>query len=100
MKFSDIQNAHDESERATWKAILRNMYSGMELYTAYQEDTRSRRNQTFRDWILDLIFNATYEKPSLSTAGNTEYRYSEYEQPLSRVAEDAVPYGTTVTKDE
>lgn len=76
------------------------MYSGMEFYTAYQGDTRSRRNQTFCDWILDLIFNATYEKPSSSTAGNTEYRYSEYEPSLSMVAEDAVPYGTTATKDE
>ena len=100
MQFSDIQNARDESERATWEAILRNMSSGMELYTAYQGDTRSRRNQTFRDWLLDLIFDATYEKPSSSAPGGTGYRYPEYEPPLSMVAEDTVPYGTTTSKDE
>jgi type I restriction enzyme R subunit len=99
MQFSDIQNARDESERATWEAILRNMSSGMELYTAYQGDTRSRRNQTFRDWLLDLIFNATYEKPTVDTSDKKVYRYPEYEPPLSMVAEDTVPYGAT-PKDE
>lgn len=95
MQFSDIQNARDESERATWEAILRNMSSGMKLYTAYQGDTRSRRNQTFRDWLLDLIFNATYQKPSSDTPEKKVYRYSDYEPPLSMVAEDSVPYNAT-----
>ena len=71
MQFSDIQNARDESERATWEAILRNMSSGMELYTAYQGDTRSRRNQSFKDWLLELVFDATYEK----TAGKSPRKY-------------------------
>ena len=92
MQFSDIQNARDESERATWEAILRNMSSGMELYTAYQGDTRSKRNQTFRVWLLDLIFNATYEKPSSSASDKKEYRFPEYKPPLSMAAEDTVHY--------
>ena len=93
MQFSDIQNARDESERATWEAILRNMSSGMELYTAYQGDTRSRRNQSFRDWLLDLIFNATYQKPS-TPKSDAENVYSfDYEPPVSMVAEDPAPYG-------
>ena len=94
MQYSDIQNARDESERATWEAILRNMSSGMELYTAYQVDTRSRRNQTFRDWLLDLIFNATYEKPSADTSDKKVYRYPEHETTISKVAEDVGEYTT------
>ena len=99
MQFSDIQNARDESERATWEAILRNMSSGMELYTAYQGDTRSRRNQSFRDWLLDLIFNATYQKPVSSQPEDKGlYLFSDYRPPVSMVAEDAVPYGTKKDK--
>ncbi len=93
MQFSDIQNARDESERATWEAILRNMSSGMELYTAYQGDTRSRRNQSFRDWLLDLIFNATYQKP-IAPKPDEEKVYSfDCEPPVSMVAEEPAPYG-------
>ena len=93
MQFSDIQNARDESERATWEAILRNMSSGMELYTAYQGDTRSHRNQSFRDWLLDLIFNATYQKPT-TPKPDAKIVYSfDYEPPVSMVAEDSTPYG-------
>lgn len=93
MQFSDIQNARDESERATWEAILRNMSSGMELYTAYQGDTRSRRNQSFRDWLLDLIFNATYQKPTTPKPDAKKVYSFDYEPPVSMVAEDSTPYG-------
>lgn len=94
MQFSDIQNARDESERATWEAILRNMSSEMELYIAYQGDTRSRRNQIFRDWLLDLIFSDTYEKPTAGASEKKVYKYPEYEPSLLIVAEDAVPYNS------
>ncbi|MDO5147507.1 MAG: hypothetical protein Q4D60_10955 [Eubacteriales bacterium] len=94
MQFSDIQNARDESERATWEAILRNMSSGMELYTAYQGDTRSRRNQSFRDWLLDLIFHATYQKPTAPKSDTGKVYSFDYKPPLSMVAEDPAPYGT------
>ena len=93
MQFSDIQNARDESERATREAILRNMSSGMELYTAYQGDTRSRRNQSFRDWLLDLIFNATYQKPTTPKANEGKVYSFDYEPPVSMVAEEPAPYG-------
>ena len=88
MQFSDIQNARDESERATWEAILRNMSSSMELYTAYQGVTRSRRNQSFRDWLLDFIFNATYQKPTTPKPGTGKVYSFDYEPPVSMVAED------------
>lgn len=88
MQFSDIQNTRDESERATLEEILRNMSSGMELYTAYQGDTRSRRNQSLRDWMLDLIFNATYQKPPTPKPGTGKVYLFDYESPISMVAED------------
>ena len=93
MQFSDIQNARDESERATWEAILRNMSSGMELYTAYQGDTWSRRNQDFRGWLLDLIFNATYQKPTTPKPGTGKVDSFGYGPPVSMVAENPAPYG-------
>ena len=55
MKFSDKQNARAESDRATTAAILATMSSGIELYKAVQS------NDSFRKWILDMVFNATYK---------------------------------------
>ena len=55
MKNSDKQNARTESDRAATEAILRTMSSGMELYREVQN------NDSFRKWILDIVFNATYQ---------------------------------------
>lgn len=66
MKYSDAQNARDESDRATFEAILRTMSSGMELYTAFQDDKRNKSNQSFKKWLLDMVFNATYNPGSSS----------------------------------
>ncbi len=60
MKYSDAQNARDESDRATFEAILKTMTSGMELYTAFQDDVRNKNNQSFKRWLLDYVFNSTY----------------------------------------
>ncbi|MBR2680883.1 MAG: restriction endonuclease [Exiguobacterium sp.] len=57
MKHSDRQNARDESDRATTEAILATMSSGIELYKAVQS------NESLRKWILDMVFNATYNPP-------------------------------------
>jgi type I restriction enzyme, R subunit len=57
MKNSDAQNARDESDRATTQAIMETMSSGIELYKAVNE------NQSFRKWILDMVFDATYTSP-------------------------------------
>jgi len=67
MRDSDAQNARDESDRATLEAILGTMASGMELYSAFQEDKRNNNNQSFKKWLLDMVFNATY-KPSGDSA--------------------------------
>lgn len=60
IRYSDAQNARDESDRATFEAILRTMASGMELYTAFQDDKRNSNKQSFKKWLLDMVFNATY----------------------------------------
>lgn len=60
MKYSDAQNARDESDRATKEAIFKSVTSGMELYTAFQDDMRNKNNQSFQKWLLDFVFNMTY----------------------------------------
>lgn len=46
MKYSDAQNARDESDRATKEAIFKSVTSGMELYNAFQDDVRNKNNQS------------------------------------------------------
>ena len=60
MRYSDAQNARDESDRAVFEAIMKTMSSGMELYTAFQDDMRNSNNQSFKKWLLDMVFNSTY----------------------------------------
>ena len=55
MRYSDRQNARAESDRATTEAILATMSSGIELFKAVNS------NDSFRKWILDMVFNATYK---------------------------------------
>ena len=61
MKYSDAQNARDESDRATKEAIFKSVTSGMELYTAFQDDVRNKNNQSFQKWLLDFVFTMTYK---------------------------------------
>jgi len=58
MKYSDAQNAKDESDRATNEAILSSMNSGIELYREVQN------NESLRNWILKMVFDMTYKKES------------------------------------
>lgn len=52
---SDAQNARDESDRATLEAIMGTMSTGIELYKHISS------NPSFKKWILDMVFNTTYE---------------------------------------
>ena len=61
MKYSDAQNARDESDRATKEAIFKSVTSGMELYNAFQDDVRNKNNQSFQKWLLDFVFTMTYK---------------------------------------
>lgn len=82
MRYSDAQNARDESDRATEEAIMKMMTSGMELYTAFAGDKRNRNNQSFKKWLLDFVFNTTY-KPAREENNNQE---------LGMVAESKAEY--------
>ena len=61
LKYSDAQNARDESDRATKEAIFKSVTSGMELYNAFQDDVRNKNNQSFQKWLLDFVFTMTYK---------------------------------------
>lgn len=61
MQHSNAQNARGESDRATNNAILNTMNSGIELYKAVHA------HDSFRKWIMDIVFNATYSKPYANT---------------------------------
>jgi type I restriction enzyme R subunit len=62
-KNSDAQNARDESDRATMEAIMSTMSAGVELYK------HIGINPSLKKWILDMVFNTTYEMP-ISTNGD------------------------------
>ena len=89
MRYSDKQNARAESDRATSRAILATMSSGVELYREVHG------NESFRKWILDMVFNATYTPPvAARTAkpGSVSYTVPANDSTLM-VAEPSVPYG-------
>ena len=58
MQYSDIQNARDESDRAANEAVLNSMQIGLELFKIVQG------NPSFKKWLLDSAFNATYKPPT------------------------------------
>lgn len=91
MKYSDRQNARDESDRATREAILKTMGSGIELYKAVNG------NESFRNWILEMVFNATYVSPEKEVAKKkkvVEYSDIILSDTAMKVAESTAPYGT------
>ena len=53
-RYSDLQNARTESDRAATEALIASMKSGMELYREVQN------NPSFKKWLFDSVFNATY----------------------------------------
>ena len=56
MKNSDEQEARTESERALQKVIFSIMADNMELFKQFQD------NPSFKKWLMDLVFNLTYNK--------------------------------------
>jgi type I restriction enzyme R subunit len=80
---SDAQNARDESDRATMEAILGTMSAGIELYKHVSN------NPSLKKWVLDMVFNTTYDKPHL-VVDNTTRLMDEEE--LLMAAEEAPPY--------
>ena len=56
MKNSDRESAHLECERALQQIIIAVMADNMELFKHYTDDP------AFKKWLLDYVFNATYDK--------------------------------------
>lgn len=90
MRYSDRQNARDESDRATTEAILKTMGSGIELYKAV------KGNESFRNWILEMVFNATYVAPGSEESKKKTVAYTDmvHTTPTLKAAESITPYGT------
>ena len=65
MKNSDRQNARIESERALQQVVFAIMADNMELFKQYQD------NPSFRKWLSDMIFNATYNTEGKPFTGRT-----------------------------
>jgi type I restriction enzyme R subunit len=61
MRYSDKENAREESDKATLQAILSTMSSGIELYKQIQA------NDSLRKWIYNMVFNETYD-PNIGNA--------------------------------
>lgn len=61
MKYSDMQNARDESDRAVREAIFKTVVTNTELYSAFMDDMRNKNNQSFQKWLLDFVFTMTYK---------------------------------------
>lgn len=88
MKNSDEQNARMESERALQQVIFAIMADNMELFKQFQD------NPSFKKWLSDLVFNMTYEPQGKKQGTKKTIRYSDYQVPASKVAEEKAPYGT------
>lgn len=88
MKNSDEQNARMESERALQQVIFAIMADNMELFKQFQD------NPSFKKWLSDLVFNMTYEPQVKKKRTKRIVNYSDYQAPVSMVAEEKVPYGT------
>lgn len=88
MKNSDEQNARMESERALQQVIFAIMADNMELFKQFQD------NPSFKKWLSDLVFNMTYEPHGKKQGTKKTIRYSDYQAPASKVAEEKAPYGT------
>ena len=60
MKYSDKENAREESDKATYQAILATMSSGVELYKQIQS------NESLRKWIFNT--NQCLDMRNITTA--------------------------------
>lgn len=64
MRYSDKENAREESDKATLAAILATMSTGIELYKQINS------NESLKRWVFNMVFNETYN-PNLSDSPNT-----------------------------
>ena len=61
VKYSDKQNARDVCERIVAEQIHKSLSTGLELYKAFYGNVKNKNGKSFQKWLLDMVFNATYE---------------------------------------
>lgn len=61
IKYSDEQNAKDEVARIIGDIISQKVTSNVEMYKAFNGDQKNNLNQSFKTWLVDFIFNDTYD---------------------------------------
>lgn len=61
IKYSDEQNAKDEVARIIGDIISQKVTSNVEMYKAFNGEQKNNLNQSFKTWLVDFIFNATYD---------------------------------------
>lgn len=64
MRYSDKENAREESDKATLAAILSTMSTGIELYKQINS------NESLKRWVFNMVFNETYN-PNLGNSPNS-----------------------------
>lgn len=62
IKYSDEQNAKDEVSKIIVQKISERAISNLEMYKAFHEKKKNHLNQSFDSWLINLIFNATYDE--------------------------------------
>lgn len=60
-KESDEQNAKDEVLNIVSRIVSERATSNLELYQAFFGNRKNNANISFKDWLVDYIFNATYD---------------------------------------
>ncbi|MGN0656404.1 MAG: hypothetical protein ACI4KR_06400, partial [Ruminiclostridium sp.] len=65
MEHSDKQNAKDESDRATFDAVLAAMNTNLEIYKRFMDDPH------FADTLRNFIFNRTYRPNGTHNTSNS-----------------------------
>ena len=58
---SDEQNAKDEVSKTLSSIISSKATSNLEMYEAFFGGKKNNANISFKDWLVDYIFNATYD---------------------------------------
>ncbi|MBU0279125.1 type I restriction endonuclease subunit R [Gemella sp. zg-1178] len=61
IRGSDEQNAKDELSKIINEIISGRVTSNVEIYKAFHEEKKNYLNQSFNTWLIDLVFNATYD---------------------------------------
>lgn len=81
------QRQAEEKETLYKKALVKHNAVIREL------DAKAEMDKERQDWLLDLIFNATYQKPTAPKFDAKKVYTFDYKPPVSMVAEDPAPCG-------